>query len=356
MRPLLVLSFCFGVLALAAQRPEVPNLPSVSTSAAGFNQDSIDQLYERMENMRDPDFLGLVVIKDHQLTMEWYFNTFWRNHIHDIRSAGKSITSLILGAAIQDGLVQDIEQDVYSFFPKEKYPGIHEDYKKVRIKDLLDMSSGLDADSDNWDTPGNAGKWITTDEWVQYILTIPVVNKPGTRWVYADINAAIIGAIIEEKSGMSLRDYAQAKIFGPLDFQDYYWTTNKANQTVAAGNFYLSTLDFAKLGALITNGGKWGEEQIIDADYIDRLLKHKVFDINDYNPLADQYGMLWYKSTRVFDGEELSYLWASGNGGNHLVVVPEKNLVIAMTSFAYGQWYPHLRNYAILEKVLNALD
>jgi len=351
--------FCVGLffsITLFAQRTEVPYLPSIRPDELGFNQDSIDQLYDRMENMRDPNYLGLVVIKDQQLAIEWYFNTFWRTHIHDIRSAGKSITSLILGAAIQDGLVKDLEQNVYSFFPKDKYPGLHEDYKTVKIKDLLDMSSGLDADSDNWDTPGNARKWITADEWVQYILTIPVVRQPGTRWVYADINAALIGAIIEEKSGMSLRDYAHAKIFGPLDFQDYYWTTNKANQTVAAGNFYLSTLDFAKLGALITSGGKWGEEQIIDADYIDRLLKHKVFNINDYNPLADQYGMLWYKSTRVFDGEEISYLWASGNGGNHLVVVPEKNMVVAMTAYGYGQWNPHLRNYAILEKVLNALD
>ena len=338
------------------QRPPIPNLPLASLEEAGFNRDSINALDDIISDFQQNDFRGMVVIKNNKLVIEYYYTTFWRNQILDIRSAGKSITSLLLGVAIKEGLVQSLDQDVYSFFPKEKYPSMHKDYKKIKIKHLLDMSSGLDADSDDGQTPGHAGQWMGKEEWVQYLLSIPLAEEPGKRWVYADINAALIGAIIEETSGMSLRDFAKEKVFGPLGIKEFYWYANAANQTVAAGNLYLSTLDFAKLGVLVTNKGKWGNEQIVQADYIERLLARKVFDITDQFFLADTYGMFWYKAQRTFNDKKIDYLFASGRGGNLLVVVPEENMVIALTSTAYGPRYGHSRAYDFLTKVLNALE
>ncbi|SEL99076.1 serine hydrolase domain-containing protein [Parapedobacter koreensis] len=349
---LFLLSLSFSTYA---QMKAIPNLPAISPEDAGFNKDSINALNDTLSKFRQRDYRGLIVIKDNKIVLENYYNTFWRNHIHDIRSAGKSITALLLGVAIKDGLVQNLDQDVYSFFPKEKYPSMHEDYKKVKLIHLLNMVSGLDADSDNPETPGSEGKWVAKDEWVSYLLSIPLSSKPGEKWVYADINAVLIGAIIEEKSGMSLRDYARQKVFDPLEIKEFYWYTNAANQTGAAGNLYISTLDFAKLGLLVANKGKWGDRQLADYNYMNRLLVEHSTAIGDYNPLADGYGMLWYRSKRKFGTKEVNYLWASGNGGNHLVVVPEEKMVIAMTSGAYGNWYPHTRAYFILGKVFQAL-
>lgn len=338
-----------------AQMKPIPNIPAVSPADAGFNKDSINALTDTISKFKQRDFRGLVVIKDNKIVLENYYNTFWRNHIHDIRSAGKSITALLLGVAIKDGLVKNLEQDVYSFFSKEKHPSIHEDYKKVKLIHLLNMASGLDADSDNPKTMGSEGKWIAKDEWLSYLLSVPLSGEPGKKWVYADINAVLIGAIIEEKSGMSLKDYAKQKVFDPLEIKEFYWYTNAANQTGAAGNLYISTLDFAKLGLLVANKGKWGNKQLADYNYMNRLLNENSPAIGNYNPLADGYGMLWYKTKRKFGNREISYLWASGNGGNHLVVVPEENMVIALTSGAYGNWYPHTRAYFILGKIFQAL-
>jgi len=341
--------------ATYAQLKAIPNIPAVGLEEAGFNKDSIDALTDTISKFKQRDYRGLIVIKDNKIVLENYYNTFWRNHIHDIRSAGKSITALLLGVAIKEGLVKNLEQDVYSFFPKEKYPFIHDDYKKVKLIHLLNMVSGLDADSDNPKTMGSEGKWIAKDEWLNYLLSVPLSSEPGKKWVYADINAVLIGAVIEEKSGMSLRDYARKKVFYPLEIKEFYWYTNAANQTGAAGNLYISTLDFAKLGLLVANKGKWGSNQLADYDYMNRLLSEYSSAIGDYNPLADGYGMLWYRTKRKFGSRELNYLWASGNGGNHLVVVPEENMVIAMTSGAYGNWYPHARAYFILGKIFQAL-
>lgn len=335
-------------------RKSIYDLPVASPEGLGFNQDSVESLLRSIANTPPNDFRGVVVIKNNKMVIEEYFNTFWRNSIHDIRSAGKSITALLLGVALKEGLVQDLEQNVFSFFPREKYPFINDDYKKIKLKHLLDMSSGLDADTDDPGSFGHAVHWIAKEDWKEYLLKVPLISTPGSKWVYADINALLIGAVIEETSGMSLRDFAQKKVFDPLGIEQFYWYTNASNQTGAAGNLYLSTLDFAKLGMLVVNEGTWRNQQIIDPGYIEKL-KEEVFDLSSINPFADGYGMMWYKSRRAFGSKTLHYLFASGNGGNHLVVIPSEEMVIALTSSAYGQRYAHRRSYNIMSKILASL-
>lgn len=335
-------------------RQPIPELPFISWEEAGFNQDSIESLLNQIYDTPPNDFRGLVVIKSNQIVLEEYFNTFWRTSIHDIRSAGKSITALLLGIAIKEGLINDLNQDLYSFFPNDKYPTINEDYKKIKLRHLMNMASGLDADTDRPQTPGHAVNWIAKADWKEYILNIPLASAPGEKWVYADINPLLIAAVIEEKSGMSLKDYAEQKLFAPLGITQSYWYTNAANQTGAAGNLYLSTLDFAKLGVLVFNKGRWENKQLIDPAFIKELFveAHKL--PGEYS-LAETYSMFWYKNKQIAGGKILEYIFASGNGGNHLVVIPSEEIVIALTSSAYGQRYAHRRSYNIMRKVLRAM-
>ena len=336
-------------------RKSIPELPFTSLEDSGFDKDSIEDLLMLINETPPNDFRGVVVIKNNQIVLEEYFNTYWRNSIHDIRSAGKSVTALLMGIALKDGLVQDLDQDVYSFFNKTKHRLINEDYKTIKLRHLLNMSSGLDADTDKPQTTGHAVNWMARDEWRDYLLNIPLTSKPGTKWVYADINPLLISAVIEQMSGMSLVEYARRKLFHPLGIEQFYWYTNAAHQTGAAGNLYLSTLDFAKLGLLVLNEGRWKNTQIIDPDYIQNL-SQEAFDISKNNPYADAYCMLWYKSHRTFGGKNFDYLFASGNGGNHLIVIPQENMVIALTSSAYGQGYGHGRSYNIMRKILTSLN
>ncbi|MEC7265429.1 MAG: serine hydrolase [Bacteroidota bacterium] len=336
-------------------KPSIPEFPKVSLEEARFNKDSIASLITLISNTPPNDFRGLVVIKNNQIVIEEYFNTYWRNSIHDIRSAGKSVTALLLGIALKEGLVQNLEQDIYSFFSKGKYPNLNSDYKRITLQHLMDMASGLDADTDNPMTTGHSVNWIAKDNWRDYILQVPLSSEPGTRFVYADINPLLIASVIEEVSGMSLKDYAIKKLFDPLGIEQVYWYTNASNQTGAAGNLYLSTLDFAKLGVLVVNEGKWGNRQIIDPEYIQRL-SNEVFDLTNDNPYSDAYGMLWYKSHRTFGKNKVDYIYASGNGGNLLVVVPKKEMVIALTSSAYGPGVGHNRSYNILGKIFASLE
>jgi CubicO group peptidase (beta-lactamase class C family) len=335
-------------------KPSIPKLPEIGLEEAGFVRDSVLNLLTLIENTPPNDFRGMVVIKNNKIVIEEYFNTYWRNSIHDIRSAGKSVTALLLGIAIKEGLVKDIEQNVYSFFPEEKYPFTNKDYERITLRHLLNMSSGLDADTNNPETSGHAINWIAKENWLNVLLQVPLSSEPGKKYVYADINPLLIAAVIEETSGMSLRDYARKKLFEPLSIQQVYWYTNEANQTGAAGNLYISTLDFAKIGLLVANNGKWENKEIITPEYV-KSLSEEAFDLKNDNPYSDAYGMLWYKSSRKFGNNKFDYIYASGNGGNLLVVIPEKEMVIALTSSAYGPGIGHGRSYNIMGKILSSL-
>lgn len=362
MRPFVLFLSLISFMSSCGQTERTDNLNKpiaelqiTTLENSGFVKDSIIDLLKFIETTPPNDFRGLVVIKGNKIVIEEYFNTFWRNSVHDIRSAGKSVTALLLGIAIKEDLIESLDQNVYSLFSEHKNPSINEDYKKIKLRDILDMSSGLDADSDNSQTVGHAGKWIAKDDWKDYLLNVPLKSKPGEKFVYADIHPLLIGLAIEEASGMSLKEYAQEKLFDPLGIKQVYWYTNAANQTGAAGNLYLTTLDFAKLGMLVTNDGNWDNQQIIDTDYIESLINSKNPLISDWFSLADSYGMFWYKASRTFGEKKLDYLFASGNGGNHLIVIPDKEIVIALTSSAYGQRYAHRRSYNIMSKILQAL-
>lgn len=363
MRVVILLLCILFFSCLNGQEKELNNLngqniklPSISLEEAGFKKDSIENTLKLISETPHKDLRGLVVIKDGHIVIEEYFNTFWRNSILDIRSAGKSVTALLLGIAMKEGLIKNLDQSIFSLFSNVKNPSINKEYKKIKLSHLLDMSSGLDADSDDPSSIGQAGNWIAKDNWKEYLLNVPLKSNPGETFVYADINPLLIGLAIEEASGVSLRDYAQEKLFDPLGIKQVYWYTNAANQTGAAGNLYITTLDFAKLGMLVLNEGRWDNQQIIDSDYVDLIINSRNPAIAATWSWVDSYGLFWYKKAGIFNEKKRDYIYASGLGGNHLIVLPNEKMVIAITSSAYGQPYQHGRSYAIMEKIFNAFE
>ena len=94
----------------------------------------------------------------------------------------------------------------------------------------------------------------------------------------------------------------------------------------------------------------------MDPAYIEQLIERKTFDLTDYWALTDSYGMLWYKKQQIINGKTFDYLWASGRGGNQLIVVPDEEMVIALTSTAYGPRYGHSRAYEFLQGILGAVE
>lgn len=332
----------------------VPDLPRTDLTSVKMSQDTITKLIQIIKSNPPNDFRGMVVIKDNKLVVEEYFNTYWRETIHDIRSAGKSVTSLLLGIAIDKGLVKSAEQSIYDFFPSPKFTQPKTDgHKDIKIKHLLAMSSGLSADDDDDNSPGGTANWLTDDDWVNFAISLPMIFSPGQKFIYNDICPMLVGAIIEETSGKKLSDFAKENLFSPLGIREYYWYTAPNGSTGPMGNLYLSTLDFAKIGQLLINKGQWQGKKVVSSTWINEMSR-KQLDIDDV--FANAYGYFWWRTTRNINGKKYDCIYASGNGGNLLFVVPSERLVVSLISSAYGQGYGHRRSRNIFEYILKSLN
>lgn len=351
---LLVNAVCFGQGDKLKQ--PIPDIPRAELGSVKMNQDTIAKLIQLIKSTPPNDFRGVVVIKDNKLVVEEYFNTYWRETVHDIRSAGKSITSLLLGIAIDKGLVKSTEQSIYDFFPSPKFIRPAKDgHQDIKIKHLLAMSSGLSADDNDHNSPGGTGNWLTNDNWVNFAIALPMLFTPGEKYVYNDVCPMLVGAIIEEASGKKLSDFARDNLFTPLGIREYYWYTAPDGRTGPMGNLYISALDFAKLGQLVINKGQWYGKKIISSTWINEI-STKRFDISKEDPFANSYGYFWFFASKEVNGKKYDCIYASGNGGNLLFVVPSENLVVSLISSAYGQGYGHRRSRNIFEYILKSLN
>jgi CubicO group peptidase (beta-lactamase class C family) len=337
-------------------KPSIPGLPVAAPLSVKMNQDSLTNLIKLVQTTPRADFRGLVVIKDNNLVVEEYFNTYWRETIHDIRSSGKAVTALLLGIAIDKGIVKSTEQSIYDFFPKHKFTQPAADsHRDIKIKHLLMMSSGLAADDNDPNSPGKTSQWITKDDWVSFAVSLPMIFKPGEKYVYNDVCPMLIGAIIEEASGKRLAEFAEENLFAPLNIREAYWYTAPNGRTGPMGNLYISALDFAKIGLLVLNKGKSNGKSVINDKWVDAIFAVRT-DITKTDPFFKTYGYFWFGGTYTINNRKYDYICASGNGGNLLFVVPSENLVVSLTSTAYGQGYAHPRSIKIFELILNSLQ
>lgn len=323
---------------------------TASLSSVKMKEDTISKVVGLIRSTEPRDFRSLVVIKDNKLVVEEYFHTYWSETIHDIRSAGKGVTALLLGIAIDKGLVKSTEQTIYDFFPSNKNEATR---KSIKIKHLLNMSSGLYADDNDNNAPGNTGNWILKDNWVDFAMALPVSFKPGDKYVYTDVCPMLIGAIIEKQSGMKLSEFAKKNLFEPLGIREFYWYTAPNGSTGPMGNLYITGVAFAKIGSVVANNGDFNGKRIVSASWIKEICSIN-FDVSHDNPFASGYGTFWFKTTKNINGKSYECVFASGNGGNLLFVVPKENLVVALQSSAYGGG--HTRSHNIFQYVLRSLD
>ena len=336
-------------------KPAVRNLPTAPLNEANMNADTIQKLIGLLRTTPPKDFRAFVVIKDNKLVAEEYFNTYWRETIHDVRSAGKGVTALLLGIAIDKGLVKNVEQSIFDFFPATKFPSPPSDrHRNIKIKHLLMMSSGLAADDNDDQAPGNTGNWLTSNDWVSYALRLPMSFNPGEKYAYNDVCPMLIGAIIEETSGKKLSEFAKENLFEPLGIREFYWYTGMGGRTAPMGNLYVSALDLAKIGQLVLNNGKWGNRQIVSSQWIGEISKSRI-DISQEDPFSTGYGYFWFIGSRKVSGKTYDYICASGNGGNLIFVFKQRNMVVALTSSAYGPGPGHTRARNVLDFVLRSV-
>jgi len=307
----------------------------------------LDQMTDSIVNNHYAGIHSVLIAKDNQLIYEKYFNGYTKDSLHDTRSSFKSITSLLVGIAVDKGFIKDINQKVYEFFPE--YPSLKTDpFKKLlTIKNLLEMKSGFDCEEFN-DTKDCEDSMSLSKNWVAYSLKLPMKNKPGEIWSYTSIDPMILSGVLKKATKMSVKDFAKKYLFDPLDISSYKWTVDPSGNAMTAGSFYIMPFDMLKIGQLVKNKGIYNQKQIISKKWI---AESTVCDIPipDFSfmkssrskfgiPRPAHYGYYWYRETIKANNIQENVLFASGNGGQYIFIIERLNLTVVFTQGNYGSF------------------
>jgi CubicO group peptidase (beta-lactamase class C family) len=302
-----------------------------------------------MESEPHHDLKGIVIVRDGRLVSEHYFNGDTAGTLHDIRSATKSITSLLMGIAIAQGKMHSVENSIADYLP-----GLpHDGKENIRIQDLLNMRSGLDADDDDPKSPGNEDHLDESTDWMHTLYGLPMKRPPGTQYLYCSANAFLTGAIVQNATGIPLDIFARDTLFTPLGIHDFRWRHVPVARTTAQGNLQITARDMAAIGEMVRNGGTIAGRRILSKQWIEASIASQV-SISSTDPFADSYGYMWYTRAEPVNGKTITVHFASGNGGNKIYIVPSLHMVITISSSAYGTNYGQRRSQDILLKILAA--
>jgi CubicO group peptidase (beta-lactamase class C family) len=307
---------------------------TTSLDAVGMDPETISLLTDRLENGQYGGVSSLVIVKDGFLVHEAYFGGTDRTALQEIYSITKSISSTLIGVAIDKGLIAGVEEPIVTFFPE--YAELLSDERKQRItiEHLLTHSSGLDWDEQTYPYEDSRNSefnmYYEAEDWLAYVLGMPMRDEPGTNYEYNTGAVHLLSAILETATGLAADEFADAYLFGPLKIKDYGWRVDLMGypRTGAThGGLQMSTRDVAKFGQLYLDDGKWHGEQLVSSAWVKDSLDPWITTPSDTGGM----GYLWFLNTFQFRGQSLGTFAARGFGGQTLLVTPSLDLVVAIT-------------------------
>ncbi|HCT56516.1 MAG TPA: serine hydrolase [Gemmatimonas aurantiaca] len=345
-----VLLFLCVVASTACAPSSTPGIVSCPTLAGDSVEVAvIDSLFTDLGRDTTRNIKGVVVQRHGCTVAERYFNGDDSTSLHDIRSATKSITSALVLLALQQGLIKNLDQPISELLPDSMISAT----APIAVRQVLTMRTGLDSDDEDSLSVGNEDRMDESVDWIAFARTVPMTSPPGERYVYSSFTAFLAGAMVEHTSHLSLQDFAAKHLFGPLGIHRFAWRRGPKGEGVGQGNLSMTTRDMTRIGELFLRGGRVAGRQVIDSALVrDALAPHVA--ISAVDPFADAYGYMWYSKSYEIGGKSITVHFASGNGGNKIYLVPAHDLVIAITSSAYGRGYGQRRSEQILLRILAA--
>ncbi len=326
----------------------------IITSSPGA---SFKSLTEKINNNEYQQMTSVVVSHQGQIIYEQYFNQGGPNVKNDMRSASKSMTSLAMGFAIQDGMIKDVKQTVLPYF-KDKQPVKNPDPRKttMTLEDLLTMSSQLECDDWNPASRGNEERMYIIEDWSGFILDLPIKGTPpwaktpenspyGRAFAYCSGGVQILTNVVERVSKQPMSTYLQSKLFTPLGIEPPKFSQAPLGVTNGAGGMRMTSRDWIKIGQLMMNQGQFNKQQILNKNWVNSSLKRRAVINAERN---QEYGYLWWIFDFKVNDQTITAYAAAGNGGNYLFMLPSLNAQVVITSTAYNTNYMHQQSQGIL--------
>jgi CubicO group peptidase (beta-lactamase class C family) len=316
-RPPVALDDGWPVSTLDAENIDRPTVEKFVQSILDMPMDSQDA----------PQFHGLLIARHGKLVLEEYFHEQDRDKFHNTRSASKSLTAVVVGAAMQAGVPLKLSSPVYQVMNGGAFPADLDPQKRtMTLEDLLTMSSGYFCDDTNDDAPGNEnGMWEQSEEpdFYRYTMRVPLATPPGENSVYCSASPNLALGMVGRAAHEDPMVLFDRLVGEPMKIRRYEWGLDPAGHPYGGGGMNLLLRDFIKLGQLMLNGGTWNGRRIISREFAARAGSPLYHLRNIY------YGYLWWVEDNPYKDRMIRTYSARGAGGQTVTVVPELDLIVA---------------------------
>jgi CubicO group peptidase (beta-lactamase class C family) len=353
-------------------------LQTGSLEEANIDTQMISKAVGRIHNGKYGEVHSMLIFKDDMLVFEEYFQGHryqwdapryhgelvqWdRTMYHQIMSCAKSVTSACIGIAIEKGYINSVNQSIFEYLPD--YQEFNAGGKnKITIEHLLTMTSGLQWNE--WNAPhGTAANDIDrlyfecADDPIYCVLERPLVSDPGESFTYNGGGLIILGEILKNATNIDIDEFSMKYLFDPLGIDSTTWSNFPNGVIETAGSLKIRPRDMVKFGVTYLEEGLWNGKRIISSEWVD---KSSVIYNNNKNiklPIEDSgkngYGYTWWISEVGKRSSKTKMYRANGWGGQVIMVLPEKSMVVVFTS---GNYASRSYLFKILERyILPALN
>jgi CubicO group peptidase (beta-lactamase class C family) len=264
---------------------------------------------------------SITIIRNGYMVFDTTFYPFQSNSNHIIHSCTKSIVSALVGIAIEQGYIESVQQPVLDLFPERKAANLTPEKEAMTLEDVLTMATGLECGDSYLHNWRGLSEMRQSKDWVQYVLDMPMAEKPGTRFEYCNSASFLLSAIIQETTGMNALDFAEKHLFSPLGISDVTWPTNPQGINIGWGELHLLPHDMAKFGYLYLQEGMWEGKEVVPLEWVKMSTRKHI----SANTLEDGYGYQWWV-------DDSGIYMALGYAGQYIVVLPENEMVVVFTS------------------------
>jgi len=295
----------------------------------GLDSASILAMLQEIQN-KNLKIHSVLIVRHGYLVTEVYFPPYQQDLKHPVHSITKSVTSAMVGKAIQEDYIKNIQQHVLDFFPEVAADVTDAKLKDMTLEHLLTMSAGYCTTT----MPDLYGKDARFDT-IRHILTYDsVLLPPGTAFFYDSGLPHVLSAIVQKTTGMTLQSYAERKLFQPLGITDVTWGSDPRGVTTGNTGLTLRPRDMAKIGYLYLHHGEWNGVPVLPKDWVESSTTKHIETRGLMNAAEDDgYGYLWWIDS--FGGYS-----AHGFGGQYIFVLPSQDMVIVFTGGLSDPLFP----------------
>ncbi len=318
-----------------APEPIGDGWPTATPAEVGLDVEPLREMVRAIVDQEMTLTHSVLVARRGRLVVEEYFYGFDRDTWHDMRSASKTLTSALVGLAIDAERIDSVEAPALGFFPRyRRYANWDSRKAQITVRDLLRMASGLDANDSDPRSAASEGAYqsqTAQPDWIKFALDAPMIADPGAQSLYGGANPLILGGILEEAVEEPVEWFVHRTLFGPLGIDEYKFLVDPTGVVYMGGGLHMRPRDMAKFGQLFLDGGVWQGKRILSEEWV-RESTGKYGRLAPLDRNGHQYGYLWWHHVYNVGDRVIETIEARGAGGQYIFVVPSLQLVVVITS------------------------